>query len=61
MRRKMFTFTQLAALTICCAVPFANQLRSEDSDRIGKRIANFSLKNQFGKEYSLQEFGDSEV
>jgi|LakMenE01Jun11ns_1017448.scaffolds.fasta_scaffold9950317_4 peroxiredoxin/mono/diheme cytochrome c family protein len=61
MRRKMFTFTQLAALAICCAVPFANQLRSEDTNRIGTKISNFSLKNQFGKEYSLQEIGDSEV
>ena len=33
----------------------------EDSIRIGRKIQDFSLKNQFGKEYTLHDFADRDV
>lgn len=61
MRHRISTLARLAALVICVTVSLTDQGRSEDINRIGAKIDNFSLKNQFGKEYSLQELGDSQV
>ena len=49
------------ALAICCTIPMSAELFSAESNRIGTKIDNFSLKSQFGKEYSLQDLRDSDV
>ncbi len=49
------------ALFFCVAVLVGMRADAGETDRIGKKIDNFSLKNQFGKEYSLDDVKDAEV
>lgn len=39
----------------------ASQAWAGEADRLGKQIEDFSLKNQFGKEYALHELDDKDV
>ena len=39
----------------------AAETLASDSVRIGTKIQDFSLKNQFGKEYALHDFADRDV
>lgn len=61
MRRCILVQSLSVALSIFLLQSTSEQLHSADSDRIGAKIDNFSLKSQFGKEYSLQDFHDSDV
>ncbi|HEY2838014.1 MAG TPA: redoxin domain-containing protein [Pirellulales bacterium] len=47
----------LCAAAVCCGTTVGAAERS----RIGAKIADFSLKNQFGKEYSLADVKDADL
>jgi peroxiredoxin len=51
--RFLWTFVVLASAT--------SGLRAAESDRLGTRIDDFTLKNQFGKEYALSDLKDQDV
>ena len=48
----------LTVLLIAAAVPAA---RAEEETRIGKKIADFTLRDYHGKEVSLSDFADSKL
>ncbi len=52
-----FSFGVLCAINLCVC----QRAAAADSDSIGTSIADFSLKNQFGKEYSLADAKDAQV
>ncbi len=50
------------ALFLCAAaVCVGARIDAAESSRVGTKIADFSLKNQFGKEYSLAELKEADV
>src|SRR5580704_19678020 len=59
----------LATATLCaasiCHVPTAHaantKAQADKNSHVGKRIGDFSLKSQFGKEYALRDFADRDV
>jgi len=56
MRSSQLTWI-LAAILVCAGM----SARAAEIDRVGKKIDDFSLKNQFGKAYSLKDFADKDV
>ena len=50
------------ALILCAAAACVGaRVEADETSRIGTKIADFSLKNQFGKEYSLTDVKDADV
>jgi peroxiredoxin/mono/diheme cytochrome c family protein len=53
--------SNMACFLCAAAVCFGTSVSANEPSRIGKEIADFSLKNQFGKEYSLADVKDADV
>ena len=53
--------SKMACFLCAAAVCFGTRVGANEPSRIGKEIADFSLKNQFGKEYSLADVKDADV
>ena len=50
-----------AALLMVALAVAASSARGAEAERVGAKIADFSLKSHFGKEYALHDFADREV
>ncbi len=61
MRRSPCAWALSAIVVLATLGIQSADLRSAEVNHVGMKIGAFSLKSQFGKEYSLQDFADSDV
>ena len=61
MRHPLPAWVLMAIVALATSGFQSEDLRSAEISRVGTKIGNFSLKSQFGKAYSLQDFADSDV
>ena len=52
---------QVGCLTLVAAMMLVPAVRGEEAERVGKQISDFTLRDHFGNEHSLDDFSDAKV